>query len=198
MWSERSVAIGSAVSPAFAGASLLARGFARARCADIQLALTPLQLIDRLAALVPPTRVHRHRYHGVLAPNSPHRTQVITFERQAPPPSPRQLAPTATDASHSARRSPARILWALLLARIYEIFPLQCPLCGAQMRIIAFITEAPSINAMLIQLGEPTTPPEVAPARGPPLWDPAAEPLPEWGDSPAPVPELVFDQRLSW
>ena len=30
------------------------------------LLLTPLQLLDRLAALVPPPRIHRHRYHGVL------------------------------------------------------------------------------------------------------------------------------------
>ena len=31
--------------------------------------LTPLELIDRIAALVPPPRTHRHRYFGVLAPN---------------------------------------------------------------------------------------------------------------------------------
>ena len=36
-----------------------------------QLRLTPLELIDRLAALIPPPRIHRHRYHGVLAANSP-------------------------------------------------------------------------------------------------------------------------------
>jgi hypothetical protein len=30
------------------------------------LLLTPLQLIDRIAALVPPPRIHRHRYFGVL------------------------------------------------------------------------------------------------------------------------------------
>jgi hypothetical protein len=29
--------------------------------------LTPLELLDRLAALVPPPRIHRHRYFGVLA-----------------------------------------------------------------------------------------------------------------------------------
>ena len=29
--------------------------------------LTPLELLDRLAALVPPPRLHRHRYFGVLA-----------------------------------------------------------------------------------------------------------------------------------
>jgi hypothetical protein len=36
-----------------------------------ELTLTPLELIDRIAALVPPPRTHRHRYFGVLAPNSP-------------------------------------------------------------------------------------------------------------------------------
>jgi hypothetical protein len=35
------------------------------------LSLTPLELIDHLAALIPPPRRHRHRYHGVLAPNAP-------------------------------------------------------------------------------------------------------------------------------
>ena len=35
------------------------------------LLLTPLELLDRLAALIPPPRQHRHRYYGVLAPNLP-------------------------------------------------------------------------------------------------------------------------------
>jgi len=43
------------------------------------LALTPLELIDRLAALIPPPRVHRHRYSGVLAPSSPWRAQVTAW-----------------------------------------------------------------------------------------------------------------------
>ena len=38
-----------------------------------ELNLTPLELIERIAALIPPPRTHRHRYFGVLAPNSPHR-----------------------------------------------------------------------------------------------------------------------------
>jgi hypothetical protein len=28
-------------------------------------------LIERLAALIPPARIYRHRYHGVLAPDAP-------------------------------------------------------------------------------------------------------------------------------
>ena len=32
-----------------------------------ELRLTPHELLDRRARLVPPPRIHRHRYHGVLA-----------------------------------------------------------------------------------------------------------------------------------
>jgi len=40
------------------------------------LKLQPLELIDKLVALIPPPRRHRHRYHGVLAPNAPWREQI--------------------------------------------------------------------------------------------------------------------------
>jgi hypothetical protein len=41
-----------------------------------EITLTPLELIDRIADLVPPPRTHRHRYFGVLAPISPLRAVV--------------------------------------------------------------------------------------------------------------------------
>jgi hypothetical protein len=44
-----------------------------------ELHLTPLELIDRIAGLVPPPRTHRHRYFGVLAPNSPLRAAVTAL-----------------------------------------------------------------------------------------------------------------------
>ena len=34
-------------------------------------------------------------------------------------------------------RPPSAYLWAALIARIYEVFPLLCPMCGGQMRILA-------------------------------------------------------------
>ena len=43
------------------------------------LVLTPLALIDKVAALVPSPRVHRHRYYGVLAPNAPLRAAVTAL-----------------------------------------------------------------------------------------------------------------------
>jgi len=50
------------------------------------LIVTPLELLDRLAALVPPPRVHRHRYYGVLAPNAPLRRAVTAMAIAPPPP----------------------------------------------------------------------------------------------------------------
>ena len=44
-----------------------------------ELQLTPLELIDRIAALVPPPRTHRNRHFGVLAPNSPLRAAVTAM-----------------------------------------------------------------------------------------------------------------------
>jgi hypothetical protein len=41
------------------------------------------------------------------------------------------------------------------------------------MRIIAFIDEGEAIRKILLHLGEPTAPPPLAPARGPPLWEAA-------------------------
>jgi hypothetical protein len=48
---------------------------------SVSLMLTPLELIERLAALIPPPRRHRHRYYGVLAPNAPLRAQVHACRR---------------------------------------------------------------------------------------------------------------------
>ena len=53
---------------------------------------------------------------------------------------------TSDEAPH---RCAARYLWAMLPARIYEAFPLACAKCGAEMRIVAFITEAPTVQRIL-------------------------------------------------
>jgi hypothetical protein len=69
------------------------------------------------------------------------------------------------------KRSAAHYLWAVLIARIYEMIPLLCPLCGDQMRIIAFITHSADIRQILDHLGVQAEPPCISPARGAPLWD---------------------------
>ncbi len=49
-----------------------------------ELTLTPLELIGRIAALVPPPRTHRHRYYGALAPNSPLWAALTAMAQAAP------------------------------------------------------------------------------------------------------------------
>jgi hypothetical protein len=44
----------------------------------------------------------------------------------------------------------------VLIARIYEVFPLLCPMCGGQMRLIAFIAAGTQIRTTLFH-GEPVT-----------------------------------------
>lgn len=158
--------------------------------------MTPLQLLDRLAALVPPPRVHRHRYYGVLAPNSPLRAGVTALAPRATTAAP--APPPELPATEPAHRRAARYAWAPLLARIYEVFPLLCPLCGAEMRIIAFITDPSTIRDILLHLGKPTAPPRFVPARGPPLWDLPDARTSECGPLAQPAPEVAFDQRLAW
>jgi hypothetical protein len=67
----------------------------------------------------------------------------------------------------------SRIAWAKLMARVGEEFPLLCPACGGDIRLIAFITEPGPIRKILTHLGEPLEPPPVSPARGPPT---------DWGE----------------
>ncbi|MFM7412657.1 MAG: hypothetical protein ACKO6E_05560 [Planctomycetota bacterium] len=72
-------------------------------------------------------------------------------------------APDAARRSHDT----SRIAWAKLMAKIAEDFPLACPACGGDIRLVAFITEPAPSRQILLHLGEPLEPP-LALARGPP------------------------------
>ena len=194
-----------------------------------ELVLTPLELINRIAQLVPPPRIHRHRYYGVLAPNSPLRAAVTALVQDAAPvvvscP----VADAACTHAGSAggvpgvsgvdavlqpeppakpkSRPPSHYLWAALIARIYEVFPLLCPMCGGQMRIIAFITFSADIHKILEHIGVDPEAPRIAPARGPPLWEgegaqetgEGVEAEPDWDLAAQPAPDYPDDQRTDW
>jgi Putative transposase len=198
-----------------------------------EITLTPLELIDRIAALIPPPRTHRHRYYGALAPNSPLRAALTAMAMPAQksptcqstvlPEQPAQSAAgggaagvaTVTAAPISpaseppepvpSKRSPAHYLWAALIARIVEVFPLLCPICGGQMRIIAFITYSAEVRQILDHIGVDSEPPRLAPARGPPLWEDcdaqAGEGIqsePDWDLAGQASPDYEVDQRINW
>jgi hypothetical protein len=62
----------------------------------------------------------------------------------------------------------------------------------------AFLTEAAPVERILLALGEPTEPPPIAPARGPPASDDDLGPMPDWDLLGQPEPDVEFDQRVSW
>jgi hypothetical protein len=117
---------------------------------------------------------------------------------------------TCSSASTRAtQRFPAHYLWAVLIARIYEVFTLVCPQCGSNMQLIAFTTEGVQIRRILEHIGVDAQVPPIAPARGPPLWDACdaqgavgvgqGAPIdPDWGESAQTAPDDVLDQRADW
>jgi len=93
----------------------------------------------------------------------------------------------------------------VLIARICEVFPLVCPVCGGQMRIIAFITYSADIRQILDHIGVDAEPPRITPARGPPLWEgcdaqtgDGVELEPAWDEAAQLAPDFEADQRVSW
>ena len=63
--------------------------------------------------------------------------------------------------------------WAQMIKRVYEISPLVCPSCGAEMRIIAFIIDTAVVDEILSHLDRKGA----RPGRGPPQPLPSAESL---------------------
>ena len=126
--------------------------------------------------LIPPPRRHRHRYFVLLTPNSPWRKAIVAqaglpVETGIPKQEPKTPAQKEDqDQNDTVIPRLLTYLWAMLIARIYEVSPLVCPNCGADMRVIAFIEEIEPVRRILTCVGEPTEPTGIHPPRAPPDW----------------------------
>ena len=82
------------------------------------LVMSPLEFMQRLAALVPRPRLHLIRFHGVLAPHAKLRATIV--------PNPAQTTTAhAADCDH-AHGARARMSWARLLKRVYDFDVERC------------------------------------------------------------------------
>jgi hypothetical protein len=139
-----------------------------------RILFSPLEFLEKLAALVPPPKHHLIRYHGILAPHSKWRHLIVPNKNKGSetekgkdeaallvttPPDP--LLPDA-----GTKRK--RLTWAQLLQRVFDIDISHCPQCGGTMKAISAITEKTVIDKILTHMGLPTEPPRVTPARAPP------------------------------
>ena len=123
------------------------------------LVMSPLEFMQRLAALVPRPRLHLIRFHGVLAPNAKLRALLVPQE----PPNDAEAATAAVAGPCEVEISqvrPGRISWARLLKRVFDIDMQHCPNCGGELKIIAVILARQVIQKILDHLGlDPQPPP---------------------------------------
>jgi hypothetical protein len=116
--------------------------------------LSPLELLEKLAALVPLPHVHLVRYGGCLAPHSHLRGAILPTLRQQ-----------GLDELEVCPTSP-RWSWAWLLQRVFDVDMVRCPFCQrGTLRIIAVITQGEVIRKILRHLKRAADPPPIAPAR---------------------------------
>ena len=69
------------------------------------------------------------------------------------------------DEGHRQRR----LSWAKMIQKVYEIDPLLCSFCGAEVKILSFIIESKTINKILDCMGLPSQKPEPL-AHSPPIF----------------------------
>ena len=129
------------------------------------------------------------------------------------PPSPEPGAATGAVCIAGAAKQPetqppkrfaAHYLLAVLIACIFEVFALICPVCSGAMRIIAFITDGAAVRNILAHIGVQSLAPRITVTRGPPLWDgcgalplQGVEAPPRGGRARAAVSKLFSSRRLA-
>jgi hypothetical protein len=123
------------------------------------LILSPMELIEKLAALVPPPRVNLVRYHGILAPHAKDRDKVVPKK------------PDGEELRKTRGLSKNRLLWAALLARTFGLSVETCPHCGGRMRVVAALIDRASVKRYLEGVGLSADIPVLAPARAPPQME---------------------------
>ena len=130
----------------------------------------PLELVEKLAALVPPPRFNLIRYHGVLAPGAYLRSLVVPESEPAPetarhpgcPAKGQVPAINSGDAEGKLNGRSRNYAWADLLKRVFEVDVLECPRCGGRMRILCAIHPPDAIRRILDCLHLPSRPPPIA------------------------------------
>jgi hypothetical protein len=106
----------------------------------------PMDLVGKLAALVPPPRFNLVRYHGVLAPSARWRSRIVPVEsqdghasRSCPGCSGNQerICGQGKREGNPAKGHPRNYSWAELMKGVFGLDVLRCDSCGGRMRILS-------------------------------------------------------------
>ena len=124
------------------------------------IVLSPLDLIARLCALVPPPYFHLTRFHGLLAPNSRFRTERVPQREQLPGPAQQlQLFDDNESSTQDKPATGARLPWAWLLKRVFKVDITICLKCSGSLQVIERVTKPDAIAKRLAQAGMAPMPP---------------------------------------
>jgi hypothetical protein len=121
----------------------------------------PLELLEKLAAIIPRPQSNQIIYHGVLGARAKWRKQVVKYGR------PEMPVDDDADAAEPEKQS-NYISWSDLMRRTFNIDVMMCTDCGGRMKFIALIEDPDVIKKILEHEGLPTETPKPRPARPPP------------------------------
>lgn len=122
---------------------------------------------------IPPRGSQYIRRYGLYAsrtkgkwPDMPHVVRLApTGWKAEQAQAPEAVAPSVEQSPSSVSDREARSTWAKLIAQVYEVDPLICPRCSAEMRVLAVITEPQEVLKILrhlVKIGR--SPPGLEPA----------------------------------
>lgn len=104
------------------------------------LVLSPHELLEKLAAIIPPPRVNLVTYHGILAPAAKHRAAVVPAS-----------APENKKCRHS-HRSSGWMDWAELMKRVFRKDVLKCERCQGTLTVKVVVKDWISSGRLLTAL----------------------------------------------
>jgi len=128
-----------------------------------------LEWLELLCKHIPDRNEHMVRYYGRYS------SRARGAERERP-----EIEEPEAEVSTPARQA-ANAAWAKLIRKVYEVDPLKCPKCGAQMRVIALIEDPAVIERILSWLGlwESRQAVGPSPPTGPPNLPLSYHPVPD-------------------
>ncbi|WP_375758750.1 transposase [Corallococcus exercitus] len=113
------------------------------------LLFTGLELLRRVASLVPAPRTNLTRFHGVFAPGAQQRPFLVpqAEEEEA------SMAPQAAASKEPLKERRPRVDWAGLLRRTFDSDMFVCVRCGGRRRVLASVKQAAGVRAIVEHLG---------------------------------------------
>lgn len=118
--------------------------------------LSPEELCEKIAALVPPPNSHLTRYSGVFSSHSKWRKKIV--------PCSEKRTGFCPDGG-ADRRKVKNHRWAKLLARTFKVDVGTCPRCGEDMEIMGGVQDLGEVQRYLRHVGMKEHPPPIASAR---------------------------------